>query len=171
MDIRKSAYKQVLDFEKAISFFNDVHLYFGEEPVNVQAEITCIKRRLSESLAKDGVNIRGLFDDDREGTPIAPLTGTPTDDEREAAITFIKRAVDIFTIITAMEGIVSFACLVDSHLDSKCEFNGIRDKFGAALLSSSLLPAEDKKRVRALIDAYACDDEQMSCDSGEIWND
>lgn len=70
-----------------------------------------------------------------------------------------------------MEGIVSFACLVDSHLDSECEFNSIRDKFGAALLSSSLLPAEDKKRVRALIDAYACDAEQMSCDSEEFWND
>ena len=148
MNIRKSAYKQVLDFEKAISIFNNVQAYLGENTVNVQAELSRIKRRFSKSLKRDGFDLQSMFGSNKES--LTPLTGIPTDDERESAIDFVKRSVDIFTIIKAMEGVVSFACLVDSRLNSEREFRSIRDKFAAVLLSSTLLPAEDKKRVREL---------------------
>lgn len=144
MTIRKSAYKQASDFETAIGIFNAFHAFLGEKTVDVRNEISRIKRRLEESLAQDGFDVQEL--DVNNPEPIS-FPASLTEKERAAVVALIKRSIDIVTIIDALEGLVTLACLGDRRLDSEREFRSIRKKFSAVLLSSSLLSAEDKRKV------------------------
>lgn len=146
MDMRTKLYEQISNFENAVESFNNILICLNDGRIEICEEVSAIKEKLITSLKRDNIELPIEIESNHKREP--KTYHVITEEEQKVAIVAMQKATQLLGMVSTYEELSDLTVIYDLKLDLEKEFKSIKKKIAVVLLASSLLPDEDKQRIK-----------------------